>query len=266
MEDQPLHESSGASDLSFTLPPSDMPWHQGFFTILIAPYQLGRSYFQPRVYPIMVGILLNVLLSILTSYVMTSNPDILNEVFQQAKRSIEAVTNYLPEEQVEEMIDQTWERLSTFSLTSATFQGVVSGVLGIFLPAVVFWILYRLTTAEMPPFLLIANFVGFAQSIIFIGGILNAITMYFAGSLRYGTSLLLFTSDITRLSPLTFSLLNQVELFSIWSYIAAGVATSGLLGYSRGRGIVYGVIVYALKLLVIAIPALLVQMFRQMVS
>ncbi len=229
-------------------------WWQGFTQILTAPYHFGQSYSRPIIHPIMIAFLLNIFVSVFTSYLITAQPQVLAEIFYQTKQAFMPLKATLPEEKLEELIDQTWNNLATFSLTRSIFAGISSAAFGIFLPAAVFWIFYRITIADMPNYLLVANFMSFAQMIIFIGGIVNGITQYVGGSLRYSTSLLLFTSDITQLPPTTFAVFQQIELFNIWAFVAASLALAGRVNAPKIQGIIYALLLYGLKLLIITLP------------
>lgn len=235
-------------------------WFDGFLEIISSPYSVGRSVAQipiRLINPVMFGILLNIIAAVFASYIFTSSPRLVQEQFQLQEKSIKSsLAKASPElrEQIEENLDALWARLSNFSLSLSLFTGVVNGVLGVFLPAVALWILFRLGTAEMPAYMVAAAMFGYAQSISFIGQILNSLLAFVAGSSRFTTSLLLFFPEFLNLDLNTFLFLSQIELFSIWTFLAAGIAFAGVLGQAKWKGILLGAIVYCVKLIIISIP------------
>lgn len=108
---------------------------------------------------------------------------------------------------------------------------------------------------EFKHFFSIAFFSSYIDYVVG-NGIKTFLTLQKGTSIGVSTGLSLFFPDISLTSP-TYIIISLIDFFSIWSYIVVAIAVSRVSRISFTKALVISGIIFVLKVIISAVPAIL---------
>lgn len=218
-------------------------WMSGFLKILYAPAQVGRMVITSPMRPVLFGILLAALATLASEVIMTTNPTLVKQQVTMADNDIRALgrVGKSDEETINKEIQKNRQKTQqNIPWPFSVLRSLAYGFVSVFAVGLLLWFLQRLFNAEPPPVLSIVAIVAYGFSIDSIDAIARAVMMAVTGSVFATPSLAFLVAPSSTALGLIYTLLSKLNIFTVWEYIALGLAVSAHVGMPRKFGVLFG--------------------------
>lgn len=222
-------------------------WLQGFVRILYAPSSVGRLVLSSPIRPIVFAVLLWVFAATVTQVITTATPSLQKQQMRMQENDMRAIGEYahIDKEKLDDQIEELRSNTAgTASLTGTIAWAVFYSFVSLFVVGSLFWILQRLFNAEPPPYLSTIAVVAYGLIINGIGSIVIVGMQAITGSIFISPSLAFLTAPIENTLTIFHTLLTKVNVFTVWEYLAVGIAVAAHAGLSRKFGIIFGAVIF----------------------
>lgn len=210
--------------------------------------------------PIMFGILLWLAATLVSETIMYSNPALVRQQVVMSENDARALgrAGHSSDEEIEQQIEQNRPKTGEsipwyFSATRAVFYGFTS----VFLIGFIFWFLQRLFNAEPPSVLSIVAIVAFGFSIDSIDALVRAVLMVTTGSVFATPSLAFLVAPANTALGLIHTFLSKLNIFTVWEYLALGLAVASRVQMPRKFGFLFGTMAFLIVYGAIATVAMI---------
>lgn len=231
MTDEPI----SAAESEATEP---MPLGSRLFNVYAAPGEVFESVRQstPAHANWLVPALISILLGIVFSLVVFSQPDIVASVMDAQKSVMQARVDAgkMTQEQMEQALDASRAFMSTKFMITMGVAGAVVGtpVTFLFMGTLVFLFL-RFALKKREPFLRSLELVGLSWMIYVVASLVTLLLVMLKGSINAGPNLALLVGQFDPTSYL-HQLLAAINLFTVWFMIVLAVGIARISGRPTG--------------------------------
>lgn len=228
-----------------TFESEEKDWTQGFFSIMTSPSTTGLiPQFRPMK-TIFTGTLIYALCYIVVALLYSMSDPIRHQNYELATRPIikMAEKGNIPQEQVDKILEEAKNNLE-FKPASAIGVGLFMGISSIMFIGLLFWIFQRMFNANYVPVLAIAGVSGYGAMISGIGLLINGLIQFFTSSFYTTVSLGVLVNPLENFA--VYSTLANIDPFSIWKYIAIGIAVAVHTGQPQQRGVIFGLSIFVI--------------------
>jgi len=220
----------------------------GFIDMFTLPWEVGKRAMSSVLKVLLMAILLETIVVAGISYFYSASPGVRQEMFQMQTQVIDKMAKgpNFPKEKLPEMYADIEKGLD-FNPTKSIGIGLLTAAFSVFGLGILFWICHRIFTAEPINFMRLVGLVSYGAAISALGNLITGLMQFFGNSMLIAPNLgfLVGVGDAGM-----FGVLSRVNIFTIWYYIAVGIAIASAAGLSKERGYTIGGIAYGFLFLV----------------
>lgn len=241
-------------------------WLQGFIKILHTPSSIGTFAMVSPFRSIVFGVLLWVLASVTTQFITLSMPQLQKQQTQMQENDIRALgrSAHIDEDDLEEQVQDVRSKLDKgFSPTGTIAWALLYGFASTFVVGSLFWVLQRLFNSEPPPYLATIAVSAYGLTISSIGSIVTVALQAITGSIFASPSLAFLAAPIENSLSIFYTFLTKLNVFTVWEYLAVGIAVATHAGLVRKFGFIFGAVAF---LAVLGISSIFVLLYSLMIA
>lgn len=223
-------------------------WLRGFIAIFFSPENVGRSA-TPYVGRVLVcAALLWAAATVSDQYLMIAHSGLRSQTEYVAANDLRALGKSvgLSQERIQREVQEITKpkvvqanQLPTWLAWSIVYSFVSMTILSI-----LYWVLVRLFNPEPPSVAAIASTVAYGSSIAALGLVVIGISKFLTGSIFGSPSLAFLSAPLSKTHMLVHTLLTKLNIFTVWEYIAVGIAVAARAGMGWRWGIIFSAVAF----------------------